>query len=94
MRELFSRLRPQLDPVGLQTEGPIRSTTTDVDLENKEANSMPKEASVDAQPRSSSSNDTDSDDEIVHKDAQYGVQKMEATTQAWSKKHLIAAYIM
>jgi len=44
--------------------------------------------------RDSSLNDSDSDDEIVHKDAQLGVQKIEATTQAWSKSHLILAYFM
>lgn len=44
--------------------------------------------------RGSSLNDSDSDDEIVHKDAQLGVQKIEATTQAWSKSHLILAYFM
>ncbi|KAM0713716.1 hypothetical protein Q7P37_010678 [Cladosporium fusiforme] len=94
MRELFTRLRPQLDPVALQPEGPIRSNTNDVDPEKTDVSDTPKEATVVAQPRSIASNDNDSDDEIVHKDAQYGVQKIEATTQAWSKKHLIAAYIM
>ncbi|KAK3068166.1 MFS siderochrome iron transporter 1 [Teratosphaeriaceae sp. CCFEE 6253] len=35
----------------------------------------------------------DSDSEIVSQDAQAGVQKMEATTQVWTRNHLIAAYV-
>jgi hypothetical protein len=37
---------------------------------------------------------TDSDSESISKDAQAGVQKAEATTQVWSRSHLIAAYVM
>ena len=37
---------------------------------------------------------SDSDDESVNKDAQAGVQKIEATTSVWSKTHLILAYIL
>ena len=36
----------------------------------------------------------DSDSEIVSQDAQVGVQKMEATTQVWTRQHLIIAYVM
>jgi hypothetical protein len=36
----------------------------------------------------------DSDDDSISKEAQPGVQKAEATTSAWSKSHLITAYIM
>ncbi|KAK3117031.1 MFS siderochrome iron transporter 1 [Teratosphaeriaceae sp. CCFEE 6253] len=35
----------------------------------------------------------DSDSEVVSQDAQAGVQKMEATTQVWTRNHLIAAYV-
>jgi len=37
---------------------------------------------------------SDQDSDVVSKDAQVGVQKMEATTQAWSRSHLIAAYVL
>ena len=37
---------------------------------------------------------TDSDVDAIDEKAQLGVQKMEATTKAWSKSHLIAAYIL
>lgn len=94
MRELFSRLRPQADPVNFQAEGPIGSTTYVAELEDKEVTMIPKQAAFKTSPHPANSKDTDSHNEVVHKDAQYGVQKIEATTQAWSKKHLIAAYIM
>ena len=35
-----------------------------------------------------------SDSETVSQDAQAGVQKMEATTQVWTRQHLIIAYVM
>jgi hypothetical protein len=38
--------------------------------------------------------DSDSDDEVVHKNAQWGVQKAEAMCQAWGKKSLYATYIL
>ncbi|KXJ96649.1 major facilitator superfamily domain-containing protein [Microdochium bolleyi] len=37
-------------------------------------------------------NTSDSDD-AISKDAQLGVQKIEATTKVWTKKHLIIAYV-
>lgn len=37
---------------------------------------------------------SDSDSEIIDKGAQLGVQKAEATTQAWNKASLIAAYLL
>jgi len=37
---------------------------------------------------------TFSDDEIVDKNAQSGTQKAQASTRAWTKKTLIAAYIL
>lgn len=38
--------------------------------------------------------DSDSEDELVHKDAQWGVQKAEAMCQAWGKKSLYGSYAM
>ena len=38
--------------------------------------------------------DSDSDDELVHKNAQWGVQKAEAMCQAWGKKSLYGTYAM
>ncbi|KAI1506387.1 major facilitator superfamily domain-containing protein [Biscogniauxia marginata] len=37
--------------------------------------------------------DSDNDSDAVDKDAQAGVQKIEATTKVWSRSHLIAAYV-
>jgi hypothetical protein len=101
MREIFGRLRPSLTPAALETEKSESQATTashDASLENagsheyysKEATT----ATTHSQPRSVTAQDNDSDDEPVHRDAQAGVQKMEATTQVWTKKHLIAAYVM
>ena len=36
----------------------------------------------------------DTDDDLINKEAQSGVQKAEATTPVWSKSHIITAYIM
>lgn len=37
---------------------------------------------------------SDTDSEGISKDAQPGVQKMEATTTVWTTPHLIAAYVL
>lgn len=99
MRELFSRLRPRpLEPVGRQTtqyDEPIKTVRLDDGIPMHASDGSSKEANIDAQPRPSSNLDADSsDDEGVSKDAQAGVQKMEATTQVWSKKHLYTAYAL
>jgi len=97
MREIFGRLRPSLNPTALETEkseAQVNTSSNNAGLENASTHDHSKEATTHTQPRSVSAQDTDSDDELVHKDAQAGVQKMEATTQVWSKKHLIAAYVM
>ena len=97
MREIFGRLRPSLTPTALETEkseAHAISGSNDASLENASSHEHSKEATTHAQPRSVTAQDNDSDDELVHRDAQAGVQKMEATTQVWTKNHLIAAYVM
>jgi hypothetical protein len=95
MREIFGRLRPSLNPTALETEKSETTNSNDASLENASPlEHYGKEATTHAQPRSVTAQDNDSDDELVHRDAQAGVQKMEATTQVWTKKHLIAAYVM
>lgn len=47
-----------------------------------------------SEPRVSPKQEADSDGNPVLENTQAGVQKMEATTQVWSKKHLVAAYVM
>lgn len=42
----------------------------------------------------STSSFSGSDADPIDKDAQAGVQKMEATTRVWTKQHLVAAYAM
>ena len=95
MREIFGRLRPSLNPTALETEKSETPTgSNDASLENASSHDHSKEAIAHSQPRSVTAQDNDSDDELVHRDAQAGVQKMEATTQVWTRKHLIAAYVM
>jgi predicted outer membrane protein len=53
---------------------------------------MPEAKGATATTQRSSTDETDSDDEAVHKDAQAGVQRIEAATQVWSKSTLIAVY--
>lgn len=96
MREIFGRLRPQADPIELQTAGstPATPDTRNVDIKCEAPNDNATAASVQTQPRVNSEQDTRSNDELIRKDTQAGVQKIEATTQVWSKKHLLAAYVM
>ena len=94
MKELFSRVRPQADPIELQPAEPITttSTTPDMDIEHKNSNDSAKETSTDLQPRGSESQDlSDYYEDIIRKEAQPGVQKIEATTQVWSKKALTSS---
>jgi hypothetical protein len=65
-----------------------------IQLENKISADNTTNTSDEPQPRVSPVNETDSDEDPVQNNAQAGVQKMEATTQVWSKKHLVAAYVM
>ena len=65
-----------------------------IQLENKISADNTTSTSDEPQPRVSPVKETDSDGDPVQTNAQAGVQKMEATTQVWSKKHLVAAYVM
>jgi len=67
--------------------------TPGIELENKNSTNT-KNTSDDSESRASPKQATDSDGDVAQKDAQAGVQKMEAMTQVWSKKHLVAAYVM
>lgn len=67
--------------------------TPGIELENKTpANTS--NTSDESESRASPKQATDSDGDIAQKNAQAGVQRMEAMTQVWSKKHLVAAYVM
>lgn len=59
----------------------LRSVSNDVDASNGK-NSASREG------------EHTPDDEPLSKDAQAGVQKMQATTSVWSKTHLITAYAL
>lgn len=97
MRAFLSRLRRQLRLIARESEG-LSDTTTmnpnDIDLDHRESNGCAKAATAQIQAFSNPAQDTASNDEVIQKDAQAGVQRMEATTQVWSKKHLVAAYVM
>lgn len=53
-----------------------------------------KEASVDNNSSSAAGNHDSDSDEPVHRDAQAGVQNIEATASAWPRSALITAYVM
>lgn len=38
--------------------------------------------------------DSDTDDDVIHKDMQAGVQKAEAMAQVWTKKSLVTLYAL
>jgi hypothetical protein len=75
---------------------PTTTSTPDIrtDTSPKEPDNTTRETLTSSLPRANPTQDTDSDVHLVRKDAQTGVQKIEATTQVWSKKHLLAAYVM
>jgi hypothetical protein len=82
----------------MQPVAPIKTSTSDsqqkIDDLPKTPDNKSRETSPETQPRAPPNQDTDSDVHLVRKDAQVGVQKIEATTQVWSNKHLLAAYVM
>jgi hypothetical protein len=96
MRDLFSRFRPRASSIEMQPTRPITTFTPDIerDTSPKTPDNNTRETLTSSLPLATPTQDTDSDVHLVRKDAQTGVQKMEATTQVWSKKHLLAAYVM
>lgn len=60
------------------------------------ANSTDVETPVDSKHPLEKSHETDisSPDEVIDKKAQSGTQKAQASTQVWTRKTLIAAYVM
>jgi hypothetical protein len=78
MRFLHRSARP---PV---TEAPVaEATTTATEKETKEMGFT-----------TDSRRDSDTESEEISKDAQAGVQRMEAVTKVWKKWHLVAAYLL
>lgn len=65
----------------LQTHAPVAQPQVISSGLAKEAGDLPQEQEVDAEDQLSA-------------DAQDGVRKIQATTQVWSKGHLIFAYVM
>jgi hypothetical protein len=97
MREIFGRFRPRASSIEMQPVRPITTLTPDIqktDTPPKTPDNNTRETLTSSLPRATPTQDTDSDVHLVRKDAQPGVQKIEATTQVWSKKHLLAAYVM
>lgn len=96
MKEMFSRLRPHAKRVA--TEAMVSNGTSEeahsIELENEITADNTTGTSDESKPRASPKQDNDSDGDFVQNNAQAGVQKMEATTQVWTKKHLAAAYVM
>lgn len=96
MREIFGRSKPQAESIELQNAESIHSASDihNADTERDVHNNHNIGATPDCITQATPTQGFDSDDDIINKDSQAGVQKMEATTKVWSKKHLIAAYIM
>lgn len=73
-------------------ENPAQETFG-VELQNENPADT-RDTSDESEPQVSPKQEADSNGVPVQENAQTGVQKMEATTQVWSKKHLVAAYVM
>lgn len=94
---LLDRLRPQ-------PAAPVAGTATHNEFEVPRSNSAvaadAEKGAYGTQTATSQGHvserdfDSDSDDELVHKNAQWGVQKAEAMCQAWGKKSLYATYLL
>lgn len=95
MRELFGCFRPQASRVAAQAviDDSTPRETHGVELENKNPTDT-RNTSDESEPRAIPTQDVDSGGHPVQRNAQAGVQRMEATTQVWTKKHLVAAYVM
>jgi hypothetical protein len=95
MRELFGCFRLQASQVAAQAVTPDNTAqdTIGTELGNKNPTDT-RNTSDESEPRAAPKQDADGDGDLVQENAQAGVQKMEATTQVWTKKHLVAAYVM
>jgi hypothetical protein len=96
MREMFGCFRLLAGRMAAQaavTPDNTARETPGVELQNKSPADT-KNTSDESEPRVSPKQEADSDGDPIQENAQAGVQKMEATTQVWSKKHLVAAYVM
>ena len=95
MREIFGCFRLQASRVVAQavTSDSTAEDTTGTELVNKDPADT-RNTSDESEPRAIPKQDAESDGDPVQRNAQAGVRKMEATTQVWSKKHLVAAYAM
>jgi len=96
MKEILSRLRPHAKRVATEAmnSNGTSEEAPDIELENEIPADNTTSISDDSKSRASPKQDNDSDGDLAQNNAQAGVQKMEATTQVWTKKHLVAAYVM
>jgi hypothetical protein len=97
MKGIFGCLRLQASRAMATQAMDTNSTAEEahgMSLENKISTDNTTNTSDEPQPRVSPVEETDSHGDPVQNNAQAGVQKIEATTQVWSKKHLVAAYVM
>lgn len=96
MREMFGCFRLLAGRMAAQAavtaDNPAQETPV-VELQN-EISADTGDTSDGSEPRASPKQEADSNGDPVQENVQAGVQKMEATTQVWSKKHLVAAYVM
>ena len=75
------------------TPGSTARETPGVKLQNQSPSDT-RDTFDESEPRASPKPEAGSDGDPAQESAQAGVQKMEATTQVWNKKHLVAAYVM
>lgn len=93
---LLERFRPTpAEPVGGNaTQNVVQYPGAQSITANEEEKGAFPTAQAEPHQQDRSDIDSDSDDELVHKNAQWGVQKAEAMCQAWGRKSLYATYVM
>lgn len=94
MREFFSRFRPQADTIEMHNAESVISASDIRHIDHENTKHHNRGATPNSIAQTTPTQGFDSDEEMIHRDAQAGVQKIEAITKVWSKKHMIAAYVM
>lgn len=94
MREFFGRFRPQADTIEMHNAESIISASDIRHVDHEKTKHHNRGATPNSIAQTTPTQGFDSDEEMIHRDAQAGVQKIEAITRVWSKKHMIAAYVM
>lgn len=76
-----------INPFGGKESAKVQATTDNGDIETPADPKHPLE-------KSKETDNTSSDEEIIDENAQSGTQKAQASSQAWTRNTLIAAYVL